>query len=154
MRNKISFCFPLLTSTFMQIDSLTMFADKMQTTSRTYIMSNSLSYYPPFFYTILLFLLFTFVSSRSFYTHSLLFVSHWTSCWNQSSSHWTPSKKASRFIRQFSTLKKLFSDLPKKRIEEYSIHATFHRKYEYPIDSCTKYQTSLDNYIYWSIYGS
>lgn len=111
----LSLCLSLLTSAFMQIDSLTMFADKMQTTSRTYIMSNSLSYYLPFFYTILLFLLFT--PFASFFLHA--FSSLYLSLNQLLESVFVPLNTIEKSIEIHSTIfhsEKGFLELAKKRI--------------------------------------
>lgn len=97
-------------------------------------LSSSVSAFPhPFSYLLSFSTLYSLHSFlRSSYVHTFLLVflsrslSHWTTSPNQSSSHWTPSKKASRLVRQFSTLKKAFSDPKKRRIAKCSIHTGFH----------------------------
>lgn len=101
----------------MQIDSLTMFADKMQTISRTYIISNSLSYYPPFFYTILLSLLFTPFFLPSF---SLSLIEPVVGISLRPIEH---HRKKSNEIHStiFHSLKKISSDPPKKKKESWHV---------------------------------
>jgi len=100
----------ILVSAFMQICSLTMSVGKMRTTSKTYIVSNALSY-SLFFYIVLLFPLFTPFSTFFLFLSPCLSLIH-ARISLRSIEHY--QKKALRLIRQFSTLKRAFSDLLKK----------------------------------------
>lgn len=136
-------CFPPLTSAFMQIDSLTMFADKMQTISRTYIMSNFLSYYPPFFYTILLSLFFT--AFVSFFLHAFS-----TLCLSLNQlleSVFVPLNTIEKSIEICSTIfhsEKDFLGVAKKNRGMFHSLYLSYSKYECSINNCTKYPWLLN----------
>lgn len=124
----------ILVPAFMQICSLTMSADKMRTTSKTYVMFNALSYYSPFlFFTSFYF----FHSSRPFPRSFcfFLFISHWATLESVFVPLNTIEKKHRDSFDNFPGLERAFSDSLKKekrKIAECAIHAGFfHSKYGY-----------------------